>query len=524
MRKIFEYLEKISDQPWASGNLFRFSIGDKLVIDFNLREEIDMVDDDCADYGSVTVQAIDSVSVGCIVPYDDFDGTVDEVCPFTYLEIIVDRELNKHFPGIVLTSSVDIYSDDTCMMCPFDYYGFSISISDKYWADLAVYKYLCSLLEELEEKICVPHYYREQKRLSDDCVVNIIATNTKARRLGYLKILLCLFKEKEAVSISTINRTFEKYAQKCESDLMAYKNNKGRISVTRTGISASPYVDLAVALGLIQKIAGYYKLGKAGRVLSDFLDISDNINPFILTELEQAFFFELLLKSDGFYLYLLFEHIFYQSNDSYASLKQDFKERILKKIQYASGNVKDSQKKLRLLAVEKRVHDWKNPQVYLEHILMPRLNWLYDLDMIELKEGNTCSLTPKGERMFYHLSIWNDLNVGAIVNFSPFVENYYIKATSDSSNISAKEYTCADVSNLDNLMRYCFNNYKTLAPNRTTFSMASNYIRYSLLFQDKCILEESGLKATLEGDLSKKYTYRYQRQYKDGYIQNKRYE
>ena len=62
----------------------------------------------------------------------------------------------------------------------------------------------------------------------------------------------------------------------------------------------------------------------------------------------------------------------------------------------------------KLKEIKKRVQAWTKADVYMEHVLMPRLNWLYDLDILVLKNDLSFEITPQGEILMRILASFND--------------------------------------------------------------------------------------------------------------------
>ena len=73
----------------------------------------------------------------------------------------------------------------------------------------------------------------------DDFDFKYLVSNTKLRRLGYLKILLSMFADNAEFPISSFNKKFEIFAIKFEPYLLQHKNSKGIIKETKNGISLS---------------------------------------------------------------------------------------------------------------------------------------------------------------------------------------------------------------------------------------------------------------------------------------------
>ena len=85
----------------------------------------------------------------------------------------------------------------------------------------------------------------------------------------------------------------------------------------------------------------------------------------------------------------------------------------------------------------------------------------------------------------------------------------------------AKLYSSALEEVLIGYIDESFTLFETIAPNRTTFSLATNYCKYMLLLREQVILDIRDFESLLYYQLSKYYIYKYQAQYKDGYIQKR---
>lgn len=212
-----------------------------------------------------------------------------------------------------------------------------------------------------------------------------------------------------------------------------------------------------------------------------------------------------------------------ESSSSYKMLKQTFQEHLLRRITglLDQNEIVDSSKLLKLKVIERRVKTWDKPMTYLEHILMPRINWLYDLGLIEYANNSAFSFTHNGLRCFLNLSVWNDLDMRLVVNPINYLNSYYIKIFDCIDDCDAKQYTSVIEKTLIDYINDSFTLFETIAPNRTTFSLASNYCKYMLIFHNRILLDIRDLELLLNYQLSKYYIFKYQAQYKDGYIQKR---
>jgi hypothetical protein len=446
--------------------------------------------------------------------------------PYTFIANKLMAVIESKYPKSVDDYYIGAYCvDDSCTMCDDVWeYGFKITINQAYWSNLDFFLYLDRIIKRLSG-INLPSYYSLDVEMSDDYEIHILPSNTKCRRLGYLKLLLQMLEERPKSPIISFYTTFEKYVQPYAHLLLSYKNKKGIVVETKTGNSAKPYIELAENLGLIHRTATYYELGKMGKVYLTIKKAMNiiNDNPFLLSDFDRSFFLEQILKNDYLYTYIIMELICKESSSSYKVLKQEFQKYLLLRISNLlnqDGRV-DSSKLLNLKLVERRVKAWDKPMTYLEHILMPRINWLYDIGLIEYINANKFSFTHKGLRCFLNLSVWNDLEMKLVVNPLNYIDTYYIRIFDYIDSSDAMQYTSAMEETFIDYLNQCFDLFKTIAPNRTTFSLAANYCKYMLLWHNRILLDIRHFESLLNYQLNKYYIFKYQVQYKDGYIQKR---
>lgn len=271
---------------------------------------------------SIRKDVIESVTIlsGEYIPDTEEDISM-HYRPCTYITEEIFRLINIDFPCAILSSKTYFYCVEESTMCPEVWeYGSVFIIGKDYWDNIKLYKHFTKLFEKAS-MIGIPLFYHTPNRPKDSYEIKVLPSNTKTRRLGYLKIILEMFKIYPKISITHINARFEEFASNYRNFLFCYKNNKGEVIRTKTGNSAKPYIELAEQLGLIHKTVGYYTLGKDGRVYNEIrqhLTFNDQ-NPFMLNDFDVVFFIELLLKEDYLYLYTIITLTHKINNSSFAS-------------------------------------------------------------------------------------------------------------------------------------------------------------------------------------------------------------
>lgn len=492
-------------------------------------------DDLPSSIGSLTIESllninscdIESVTIlsGKYIPSDE--ENMHEHCrPSTYITSEICRQINIDFPYAISSSKTGYYCVEESTMCPEVWeYGSVFTIGKDYWDNIELYKHFTQLFEKAS-MIGVPQFYHTSNRPKDNYEIKVLSSNTKARRLGYLKIILDMFKTYPKISIAHINIKFEEFVGNYRDFLFCYKNNKGEVIRTKTGNSAKPYIELAEQLGLIHKTLGYYTLGKDGRVYNEIrqhLTFNEQ-NPFLLNDFDVVFFLELLLKEDYLYLYTIITLTHEIDNISYKFLQSNFQTALLEQCRSYIEEVKSHQPFDKIQSIKNRIHriqNWKKPDVYMEHVLMPRLNWLYDMEFICLNEDLSFYLTQKGRYLCYNLSLWNDINFKKVVSPIWFLDNFFMQMMDTILGLRGNKFTVADYPTIKNYIDNSFLLFKTLAPNRVTFSQMSKFVRNILYFKDNKLIESEDIK-NLFGKLDfSEYIYKYQKQYEDGYVQKK---
>lgn len=364
--------------------------------------------------------------------------------------------------------------------------------------------------------------------------LEIVNTNTKVRRIGYLKALADFLTDQKKISSNFINIKFEEFCLQYQNDLSLYKNDKGLIKKTLKGTSAKPYITLANEFDFLNLLNSNYSAGKLFKV---YIQVRKKLNErelniFQLSRFDEAFFLECIFKHDLLYISCLLELVGSNSECSYTSLVEQFQNEVVKKL----GEIKE---KLRTIAggenvlkrtsqLMERILNWKEPEVYLEHVIMPRLNWLLDLELLEMIDSSAIMLSPFGRNALNETKDWAKRDNERIVTVSDLLDSTMIKSFnniySSGANISV-DVISADLrikSIVDNLIRDSFSYFKTLAPNRVTSSQAINFTKYMLFFSHEIVMDFVTLEQYLKSNDQEQFIYKHQHQYGDGYIQIKR--
>ena len=451
-------------------------------------------------------------------------------CSITYTVTMyaVVKQLQAKFPDAVEQCVVDtVFLDDGDFYgCPENCeYGYRIYLRPIFWENPTNLASLVS--ERLVTEFGFHSYYEGYigKQFPDNYQFAFLGTNTKVRRLGYLNILLKLFADNYRIAKKSLPRQLEAKALETKEFLEAYKNKKGAITPSKTGVSAVPYIKLALELKVIREGNGFYELGKMGRV---FLETKKIINdtsdsPFKLTTFEKVFWLERLLEQDYLYLSTLMVYALYNENPSYADLRGCFNQLITEKLEkvHSEAVMVPVQTKMALKAAIDRIKGWKKPDVYLEHVLMPRINWLYDLDLLKLEDDLSFKFTQEGKLLIVNILEWGDLSQKVICNPESYLYSFYMHvANAIFKNSEGDDSKMKNEALLDALI-YGFDHFKTLAPNRVTYSVYAAFAKYTLLLNKNMLVEAADIRNEFLPSVADKYVFMFQRYYNDGFIQKK---
>lgn len=442
--------------------------------------------------------------------------------PYTYIAEYINREICTKFPNSILSYITKEYcTNEECYGCPevieygsiFDINTHDFSISYVQCID-NIYKSI--------QNIGIPSFYNINREPKDNHNIKILPSNTKARRLGYLKVLLSMFSNVDRIPINTIATKFESLSVQYKESLLSHKNNKGEIIITKTGASAKPYIDLAEKLGLINKITGYYTLGKEGRIYNALINDVNVINEsiFSFNSIDTPYLLELILREDFLYISTILRLLYKEREISYDRIRMVYQAELINQctIYSINENLSFSERhsiKSQIL----KIKGWKKSLTYIEHIIMPRVNWLYDMNVIYIN-NTTFSLTASGRLLYYNLSIWDDVNKTKVISPQWYIDNFFMKLYDIAVDCRANRFN-VDL-NREVLQKYidrAFVLFKSLAPNRVTFSLLAKYVKYMLYLEHKLAIDTDDIKELFSTLEFAQYIFKYQNQYNDGYIQ-----
>ncbi len=357
--------------------------------------------------------------------------------------------------------------------------------------------------------------------------IPIVLTNTKTRRLGYLKKIIELFEGGNYYPISLLAISLEKLAPELQKELEEYQiflggNSKGLIKEGYRGVSAKPYIDLLKNFNLItevnrsfiltKQVKPYFEINKSLKNIFQNL----NTNIFVLQENDCLFFLEAIIRNDIIYTGAVVEIAKilgeeFKSKDIYPLLK-DYLVNLLKCI--SNKLVQDRREQL-LSVIIKRVIAWEKDKIYAEHIIEPRINWLLDLKLIKQSEKKGFyRFTNAGDRFLNVLAGINEVFVRGWLDNTLFSEDCFFSAFDYIYQSEAK--TKWDEEIILEYLDQAMGIFKTDAPRRIAASQAINYTCSMYLLKNKYLANFNQVKDFLLNKKTNSFSLEWYRTENDG--------
>ena len=424
-------------------------------------------------------------------------------------------------------SAIEDYGVNDFLMDPYvmegenRWYSYFIKIAEENKQNKQFISDIIDHLETVEPDVSTNGSMLGYHEIKPRYDLSLMTTNTKVRRVGYFKLMLSLFTENPLYMEKSFLKKVGEIASEREEELLNYKNTKGVIKQIKTGGGAKPYVEVAIGMNLINKVGNGYEQGKVSRAYNALQQESSKL--FDLGVIDKAFFLESILRYDYLYIYTLLEYAYTAKSPSYRDAKGVYQQMLLKNLRHMreGANRVDSIKKLNFQMVERRIKEWKKPNVYLEHVLMPRLNWLYDLELLVLRDNLSFELTQEGERLFAAICGWRDISDTVITDPSPYLDSCFMKVFADVYGMYS--HKIASEEEIDNYLKAyleeSFHLFKTFASNRVTFSVFANYAKWKLFSETGNTIDIDDIEKGFLKRNEDEYIFKFQKFYNDGYIQ-----
>ncbi|MBS0644981.1 MAG: hypothetical protein JSR97_00115 [Verrucomicrobia bacterium] len=441
----------------------------------------------------------------------------------------VSREINIRTPEIFESYAFKTQFDDSSIYCGADgNYVATIFLNPHFLNEKNVSTVVEILSGVDHEKLGKLYWsaFFEKENIKNDFNGQFLNTNTKVRRLGYLKVFFRLLEERKKIPASFVAKKFEEFALAYSGILAESEYSKGIIQDSN-GKSAEPYLSLIRELNLVETVNRLVVPSKILKVyieLSKRFNVSESANPFSLTEFDKAFFLEILLQKDYLYITLILELINLKEKPNVNYLVSTFQSALVKRLEnYLVQNSEefDRKKVNQIKAMKKRIEDWEKPQIYLEHVLMPRINWLADLGFLRLMPDNSILLLAEGKIILNEIFSWIDISNEYTESSTFFLKRFYPHIAGLTFRNSLGDYPAFSEIHkiIEKYIDESFRLFKTLAPNRVTSSQAFTFTKYSFFLNEKFCVTEAYLERIIQQKFSEKYIYKFQQRYGDGYIQ-----
>lgn len=214
-------------------------------------------------------------------------------------------------------------------------------------------------------------------------------------------------KIKKSLYDSLINWSLEK-----EKNDNQYSISKGKLTEHEKPTTAfTHYLDLSKSLGLINELNGVFSNNRLSYTLLYFLSKSKTGRDIEYAEMYFYLYIILMKDADGILLILT---VLNKGNINQKTLQNNFQEalneRLLAKRTLSNNYVKAViNEKYRAIN-----YIWRKPGKYAEHLLVPRCEWLSQLELIsiiKLKGSTLYSLTEKGALMLKSLPLISNTNL-----------------------------------------------------------------------------------------------------------------
>lgn len=228
--------------------------------------------------------------------------------------------------------------------------------------------------------------------------------HTTARQLKICSQILVEINGTQKLHVSLFE-ALTQWSFKLEISNTEYLESKGKLTANQKPTTAfSHYLNLCRSLHLLNEFNKVYSNSRLSFILLYFLSDLEPNDDISLNKYEKFFYFHLLLKNDADGIFLILSMLSVQTHTQ-QGLQKGFlghlNERLLHKQNLSSGLVKQQiGEKFRAINFL-----WQNPEKYAEHLLIPRCEWLSQLDLVVIgkdKSATTYSLTEKG-KLFLNL-------------------------------------------------------------------------------------------------------------------------
>jgi hypothetical protein len=206
------------------------------------------------------------------------------------------------------------------------------------------------------------------------------STNTQTRRLGYI-IQICKLLADNHAPMNVLQKRIEDWAEENNFALEHHVSDKGRLGRSLRSYGAKRYIRLAQDLHLIVDISGLFRPTITGLVLIELGSESHKSNPFKIGPRTNLLLLYQLLLLDADYLLPVFQLTqLYHKQSKILEMSQG---RLIHRFELMERKVHSPLLRSQIRERKKAIIQWTKPVTYMEHLVLPRLHWLLDLELLD---------------------------------------------------------------------------------------------------------------------------------------------
>ncbi|MCY1511902.1 hypothetical protein D9M68_463430 [compost metagenome] len=324
-------------------------------------------------------------------------------------------------------------------------------------------------------------------------MLKTISVKTQVRRLKYFSKALN-FIGKKGIPKSILETRLIKWSEENHDDFEAYLYSSGELTKKKINSpSFLNYYEALIRIDLINEQSGLVLLSKTGAVFYEafkLFDTSDNTNVYSLNSLESFFYLNCILSKDTDLLLTVISQLYNFKEMTIGYYQENFKSNYLERLINKKDLPFSYNEKVELSDVISRVSGWKSPKRYSEDIVPPRINWMADIGIVELKDTNVFTFTDVGSVIANELlnddHLFNDSDNWISNNFCSVFSKAFIKIpTRKWSHIEEIEREKLIGEGIDLSLRA----FKVLGLSRLSVNQCFLFIQIYLLFKYKLIAE-----------------------------------
>lgn len=347
------------------------------------------------------------------------------------------------------------------------------------------------------------------------CALN---TNTKTRRLRFL-VVAARFAE-IGVDSQRLASSILMWASQHADALQAHADSKGAI-LASTGIrSVSPYLGLAKEIGLLTNVGRGMTTTNVGRALILAAPPQDKFA--LCLEERLSFLFDLFIHDRDMICPLIVQ--LRDGKQRKREIRRAFPETYKRHLNRLRAYCGTSRSRRQLDNALGRLDRWQRPEIYMEHIVEPRLSWLVDLQLCQFV-GDEVELTDGGLHLASILADPHKENIIPITK--EFLRRRYFKTIAPclldaQAQVEEKKPSREELGLLLNeCCAFIKRNTKSLAVNRIVASTLFRYAGVVLFAQHRVAVDFRDLFRFFSQDemsATFPWRFRWQAAQDDGYL------